>query len=277
MFVMKKSKIFFVSLFVVAAVVSCSKNPDGNFAQLINSNGNTSSIPVANNVGNVTCDEVALNTKCSFDFSSGRIDYNGGDGGTYGPITWTTDGTYVNWTSTVPVKVAVIVKGGNNANIYFDGCEADCATSGTALSAPINERTGKPYGLSNITFCYSICQVVALKSYITTGWAVTGGGPDNDYFIGYCPFTPNVNFPLYRYGQLANPIGQLMIGNFDADDMFEVKITSDFPETVKFTKPYLFVGSIEDFNKTYFLSYPYPKVKVELDPHLSEVIFDLPF
>jgi hypothetical protein len=138
-------------------LVSCNKDPKENLAQLITNGGFPTTFVTANNGGNVTCAEVTSTTGCSFTYSSGKIDYYGGGGGTVDPITWTTDGTYVNWSSSVPVKIAVIVKGGNNAAVYFSGCD-NCVTEGSGLSAPINPKNGKPYGLSNITFCYSTCE-----------------------------------------------------------------------------------------------------------------------
>lgn len=278
---MRKSKLFITSLFIAGALISCSKSPMEKITNLISPSG-TSTFLTENNGGNVTCEEVALATGCYFENTSGKIDYNGGNGGTYGPITWTTDGTYVNWSSTIPVKIAIIVKGGNNANVYSSGCDAECITSGTALSAPLNPNTGRPYGLSNITFCFTECEqtpqlVIALKVWMTGWtWAVTGGGPDNNYYIGYYPFVPNVEYNLYKFGG-ETIVGNLVIGNFDADSFMEVKITSPSSEGLEFIyQPYLYVGTVEDFNINYD-SYPYPLVRDAIDPPLSEVILDLPF
>jgi len=155
---MKKLKFILFSLLMIAGVLSCSKDSSENQALVYGPGGQTIYIETANNGGNVTCDEVATVVGCTFEHTSGRIDYNGGTGGTINDIiTWTTDGTYVSWESTVPVRIAIIVKGGNEANVYFSGCNDECVTSGTGLSAPVN-RSGKPAGLSNITFCYSLCE-----------------------------------------------------------------------------------------------------------------------
>jgi len=269
---MKKSRIIFMSLIIMAAVVSCSKSGTESFTQLISPSGNVALI-AANPGGNVTCEEVAAATGCTFESTSGRIDYDGGTGGTYGPITWTTDGVYVNWTSTVPVKIAIIVKGGNGASVYSSGCNTDCVTSGTALSAPINPNNGKPYGLSNITFCYTECEepelVLALKTIMTEGyWASNSDGPDN---IEHVPFVTNVTYVLYRWAESANPVGTLVVGNFDADALLEVKITAT--STLEFLESYLFVGLEGDFNDD-FTSYPYQVIS---NPSATEVIFDLPF
>lgn len=282
---MKKSRLILWIFFIVGATLfSCNKEMS-NLTQLITSTGEISYFPTDNNGGNVGCDEVALATGCTFENTSGKIDYSGGEGGTFGPITWTTDGTYVNWSSTVPVKIGIIVKGGSNASVYSSGCGSNnCTTSGTALSAPINPANGKPYGLSNITFCYTECPQpqlkLALKIYSNgttspTKWMCTGGGPTFDYYIGYIDFIPGSTYSLYGGGSIANEYGKLEIGNFDVDPLMEVKVTS-LVSGLNFTQPYLWVGLEEDFN-TDFRNYQFPEVKVLLDPAVSEVILDLPF
>lgn len=155
---MKRLHYLSVFLFLIA-MISCNKDQiEKGLRTAIEPVPGTIYVDGANNGGNITCEEVATAAKCTFESSSGRLNYSDyPHGGTVGPITWTTDGIYVNWSSSVPVKLAVIVKGGNTANVYFAGCN-ECLTSGTALSAPVNPNNGKPYGLSNITFCYSLCE-----------------------------------------------------------------------------------------------------------------------
>jgi hypothetical protein len=69
-----------------------------------------------------------------------------------GQVTWTTDGTYVDWSSTFGVD-AVIVKGGSNANSYvYEPPTESFGDSG--LASPINPNNGKPFGLSHVDFCY---------------------------------------------------------------------------------------------------------------------------
>lgn len=55
----------------------------------------------------------------------------------------------VAWSSSTPID-AVIVKGGNNANVYF----YNEATSDSGLTAPINPNTDKPFGISHVSLCY---------------------------------------------------------------------------------------------------------------------------
>lgn len=279
---MKKTRIFLLCLVFIGAVVSCSKFGDST-TTLISPDGITQ-FAIANNGGNVTCDEVALNVGCTFEATSGKMDYLGGTGGKVGPISWTTDGTYIDWTSEVPVKVAFIVKGGNNANVYFSGCNS-CVTSGTALSAPVNTATGRPYGLSNLTICYSICEpeppskIVAFKGYLYPGekvWVVTGGGPDHENFIWYHNFVAGGNYPLYLYGELGSPAGTLEVGNFDTDALMEVRITCTL-EGLAFIEPHLFVGDLADFSPYWWEFYPYPDPAVIYDPAKKVAIIDLPF
>ena len=48
--------------------------------------------------------------------------------------------------------MAIIVKGGPNSAIYLFGA----TQSVTNLTTPINPKTGRPYGLSNLTICYNL-------------------------------------------------------------------------------------------------------------------------
>ena len=76
-------------------------------------------------------------------------------GGTYdlgtGTVTYSTDGTYVTWSSTFGVD-AVIVKGGPNANAYVYDPPAESFGDG-GLVSPDN-ASGGPAGLSHVEFCY---------------------------------------------------------------------------------------------------------------------------
>jgi uncharacterized repeat protein (TIGR01451 family) len=68
--------------------------------------------------------------------------------GTKDGVTITVNNPLFDWTSLVGID-AVIVKGGDNANVYF----YDEETSDTGLHAPINPNNDKPFGLSHIEFC----------------------------------------------------------------------------------------------------------------------------
>jgi len=58
----------------------------------------------------------------------------------------------LDWSADFPVA-EVIVKGGDGANVYaYDGATTD--TSGDVLVSPTNPKSGKPYAISHVTFCY---------------------------------------------------------------------------------------------------------------------------
>ena len=90
-------------------------------------------------------------------------------GGTYplgtGTVTWSTDGVYVDWSSTFGVD-AVIVKGGPNANAYVYFPPAESYGDGH-LASPVNPNNGQIYGLSHVDFCYDY-EVVVTKTAHTT-------------------------------------------------------------------------------------------------------------
>ncbi len=92
-----------------------------------------------------------------------KFDYPTYSPGTYplgtGTVTWSTNGTSVDWSSTFGVD-AVIVKGGNAANLYVYQPPAE-SLGDTGLITPTNPNNGKPYGLSHVTFCYDYELVVS--------------------------------------------------------------------------------------------------------------------
>lgn len=115
-------------------------------------------VPGENPGGNRTCGEVATAYGIgSFDNSFGQINAPfTNNTATFGAITATTDGTFVSWTIDVPegycVKyVAAIVKGGDDANVYF--YEGDVSGDSGLASPPAGSG---PAGLSNLSFCYTL-------------------------------------------------------------------------------------------------------------------------
>lgn len=131
--------------------------------------------------GNVTCDMVG-----DFEFSTARINYNDGvfDADFPAGLTVTTDGTYVTWNSSFGIG-AVIVKGSNAANIYE---YVPQAYGDSGLASPIN-ASGKPAGLSNITFCWNpeppptqwCSPGYWRQEHHLDSWAATGISPDELY------------------------------------------------------------------------------------------------
>ncbi len=276
---MKTFKIFTAILFLVATIVSCNK--DQIDKQFLTSSDGTIVVPGANNGGNITCEEVASVTGCTFDYSV-KKDYYGGSGGTVGPITWWTDGIYVTWVSSVPLKIAVIVKGGPNANVYFTNCQ-DCKTSNGSvrLTAPVNPRNGKPYGLSNITFCYSLCSdlVFGLKSYMQkdkSTWVTTGS------FITSYPLALGASYKLYQECwndsdlDPSKEVGYLKITDIDSDGYWEITVDNTLKPALQFSLPFLYVGSAAAFTES-FNSYPYPNPRNQIDPPVNTWTFELPF
>ncbi|HEX6130883.1 MAG TPA: hypothetical protein VF044_04080, partial [Actinomycetota bacterium] len=59
------------------------------------------------------------------------------------------DGVYFDWSASLGID-AVIVKGGNNANLFAYAPEA---TGDTRLHAPVNPSNGQPYAVSHVEFC----------------------------------------------------------------------------------------------------------------------------
>lgn len=131
--------------------------------------------------GNVTCADVAQAYSISFDLCGDKLDYGDYDfdgdyefNGSF-PLEVKVKGAFVSFTTgnNSCLKIAdqyykvgaVIVKGGNAANVYYyeEGILSDAG-----LSSPANSN-GKPAGLSNLTFCFVECgepqsSVIALKA-----------------------------------------------------------------------------------------------------------------
>lgn len=231
MFLMKNVKFLTLGLavFALAALfVGCQKENDGpNDPSSVELRGDSQPIsdagvvpqiiPGANKGGNRTCQEVATYFGCTFDNSSAN--YNDGNqyAGTVGPISWVTEenGKYISWTSTVPVKLAVIAKGSKNANIYVYGCgEDDCATDDGGLGSPLNPN-GSPAELSNITLCWTVCQEVNNDCEGETAYGGSSAGAGNAWWYYFDTAGPATQ-PIYAGQQLTDGTvtyenGQLVI------------------------------------------------------------------
>ena len=72
--------------------------------------------------------------------------------GTYGPITIAVSGSSFSFSANGVLVTSVIVKGGPNANLYT--YPAPGVSSDTGLTAPINAKTDRPYGLSHLCFFF---------------------------------------------------------------------------------------------------------------------------
>jgi len=136
-----------VSATVVFAMTASAPISDGGITPYI--------IEGENQGGNRTCAEVGkvfFGDPNYYEFSSDRVNFENGSFDPLFPtgLTVTTDGTYVSWSSTFGIG-AVIVKGSDDANVYVYDPQAK---SDSGLASPYN-ASGKPAGLSNLTFCWN--------------------------------------------------------------------------------------------------------------------------
>jgi hypothetical protein len=103
--------------------------------------------------GNPTCAELGYTYGKRWNYPEDTAGEPGASGPLgSGTVTWSTDGTYVDWESTFGVD-AVIVKGGSNANSYVYEPPAE-SLGDSGLASPINPNNGQPFGLSHVDFCY---------------------------------------------------------------------------------------------------------------------------
>lgn len=247
-------------------------------------------IPGTNNGGNRTCEEVGMafmNDAGYFDLCGEKIDYNNGSFMDELPsgLEVSTDGKYVSFELDPAVRVgdkfyivgAVIVKGSNGANVYF---YPDGTTGDSGLSAPVN-ASGKPAGLSNLTFCFVESNlVIAFKSYMTENWTCTATAEIP--FVGYYDFIPDhegyktyyTAFTTPATADLNNPVGNLKISDFDKDGLLEVKVDNAYHPELLFNEAYLFVGTLEAYNHSYYTGFPYKTGVITPVPTLT---FELPF
>jgi hypothetical protein len=159
--------------------------------RLKNSSSNVASTPVSdagvtpyiivgeNSGGNITCEEAAAAFGVDgFAYTTGKVDYNGSFEGSFEGFTVTTDGTNVTWSFTAPegyclANMAVIVKGGADANVYFYGSEL---YGDSGLASPVN-ASGSSAGLSNLTFCYNLVECV-VEECVWEGETAFGGSTE---------------------------------------------------------------------------------------------------
>jgi hypothetical protein len=205
---MKKINYLLVLIMMITLIMSCSKdNPSDDETVFTKAYVLTyESAPISDGLvipailapdkpkgGNITCADVAdaFNTtfvRCGAKLNYGDFDSDGDfefDGEFDGVQVTVDEGTYVNFTiKNLPGECfrvgAVIVKGGNSANVYYypEGTLGD-----GGLAAPIN-RSGSPAGLSNLTFCFVECnepepQIITVKTYFKVndgaGYCVSSG------------------------------------------------------------------------------------------------------
>ena len=321
---MKKLSYLFATLIMVAALFSCEqdesdimlkkadvakKTDSGATATAASSTESVTPviIPGANNGGNRTCAEVAAYFGLPDDYflCGDRVDYNGGVfAGNFpdGVLVDVTHGTYVDFELDAPIQIgdkfyvvgAVIVKGGNAANVYFypDGSMGD-----SGLTAPVN-ASGKAAGLSNLTFCLTeqvSDLVIAVKTYLAepldtdpityvekAAWAVSGGlGVSTEYGL-------HMGYNYYKYGidnqfdlveatldEIIGPIGKIEASDYweGEDHYLEVVLTLD-EETYMFGNSYLYVGSYDGYDGLYFEDFPFQVTDDITAPRVFKINFN---
>jgi hypothetical protein len=110
--------------------------------------------------GNVTCDDLGLDTLTKFDPPTS---------GTKAGVTITVSQPTFNWSSTVLIS-AVIVKGGNASNVY--DYRPTGALSDSGLVAP-NNASGGPANLSHLEFCVGGTTTTTSEATTSTSEATT--------------------------------------------------------------------------------------------------------
>jgi hypothetical protein len=281
---MKKVMYLFAALVMVAALGSCQQDDSEIMLKKAKSDESATSSPISfngivpqiidgsNNGGNRTCAEVADWFDTEFDFCGDRINYSDGMFDKMFPeglkVT-VTEGTYVAFE--VPDFIiigdkyymvgAVIVKGSNEANVYWypEGSFGD-----SKLAAPVN-ASGKPSGLSNLTFCLiefvpEFPEVVmVMKTYLSPvdasyrNWAGTRGeGSDvNSLKLGYIKyyFKGQQEYPLY-FGKWGEEVGKITVFDFleTGEHFLEVKVEITSGEW-SFYESYLYAGSADGYDE----------------------------
>jgi|GEM_PF-312540 hypothetical protein len=304
---MKKLTYLFTAILMIAALGSCQQDDSeilikdadaGSENSILPSSAGITPVilPGSSNGGNVTCAEVAtfFELPAGYFLCGEKIDYsNGHFAGEFpeGLTVDVADGTYVSFSMNAPLMIngknyvvgAVIVKGSNNANVYFypEGIMTD-----TGLAAPVN-ASGKPAGLSNLTFCLVEVEpefpevVMVLKTYLSPDdgsyryWAGTRGvGSDiNSLHLGYIEydFKGEKTYPLY-FGMAGGPVGLITVSNFMEleEHMLMVKLEITEGEW-SFYESFLYAGSavgyeeyLVDDEGEYFTQYrEFPFVELE--------------
>jgi len=187
-----KLNLLLTAIIVSVALVSCSQYDDRVTSSEIVEYLKTLEYDFSENDGNggnLTCDAVAAyfadinGEPVKFNMTTGKVDYDADNNEFKG--TWpewlevnVVDGIFVDFSVTdgAPYCIgAVIVKGGPDASVYYF---ADGIKSYQALSAPVNPSNDKPYGLSNLTFCFFECESSELcwKAETAFGGETAGAG-----------------------------------------------------------------------------------------------------
>lgn len=309
---MKKLTYIFAALIMVAALGSCQQDDSEIVLKKANTETEVTTPPSdagitpvivtgSNNGGNVTCADVAATFELApgYFYCGEKIDYNNGEFDGEFPAGLTvnvTDGVYVAFSMEAPLVIneteyivgAVIVKGGNNANVYFypGGSMGDFG-----LASPVN-KSGKPAGLSNLTFCLVKANpiVIALKTYLATpvqdgfepmGWAVSGGlGVSTEYGLhmgyNYYDFNGENKFEIVKASldAIEGFAGTIKAKDYwEGDDHFLEVVLELSDANFVFANSYLYVGSLKGYQGRWFMVFPFSAV----GDHAATRVFKINF
>jgi hypothetical protein len=191
-----------------AVLISCSKESVTSTQRTSVSGVQPTVVTGENNGGNVTCDEAATSAGLTgFAYTTGKQDYPFNSESFSDGVSVTTDGANVSWTITPPAgfcvsNVAVIVKGGPAANVYY---YADGQSSDSGLASPVNS-SGNPASLSNLTICYNLVECTTVTECDWQEETAFGGstaGAGAAWWFAMDASTSGT-YPIYA-GQVAVP------------------------------------------------------------------------
>jgi hypothetical protein len=252
---MKKLKLLITFVFIIAAFASCDKRKTENRSEPIPSGYGIFPVTMQSKQGgNLNCEDLIGEYPGG---TTGRINYDKGtntfdaDFSDYGLNVTVNKGTYVSFDMD-PASGwcvgAVIVKGGNASNVfYYDpGVKSD-----QGLSAPINP-SGKPAGLSNLTFCFVKCEeplVIAVKTWYwdesgSYRWGASTGNKVFTYsWCGYGYLGIN-DYPGISPIALECSYTDSQIGEVTVSEDGTVTVTLN--EGLTIDKTYLYIGTLAD-------------------------------
>jgi hypothetical protein len=253
-------------------------------------------IPGQNRGGNRTCDEVATAFNTTFALCGNKLDFGDfdfdGDNEFNGEfpvgLEVVVDGNsvsfhidnYITLDGNKYIIAAVIVKGGNNANVYY---YSQGTLNDDGLAAPNGAM------ISNLTFCYIEAPIViAIKSWYWTGssgnwidytWAASSG---NYVFmngwssvLGINFFPVESNFLMHRRYSLTNIVGKVDI--VKENDV--LVITIDMNDNYLLDISYVYAGTLEGLMNSVdasgipdYLNWPYKELANE-NVHILKIPF----
>jgi hypothetical protein len=130
----------------------------------------------------------------------------------------------------------------------------------SGLASPVN-ASGKPAGLSNLSFCFVECReplIVSLKSYIvplegTNDYVVTRGvgSETNSLRIGYFTYNySDITVDLFL-GKWGDKVGTLTMSDYFENDIHYLEVVLKLTDANyiawKFGASYLYVGSLDSY------------------------------